>query len=84
MNAYQRQLPLCDLMLIAQDELRSNPTISTYTFENGVERRRYIQDNMLTAIRIATDNVLGMTCDVIGIDFDSIRDFTPRYMLGAP
>lgn len=37
MNA---QLPIEDLLLVAHRELSANPTIETYTFDNGVEKRR--------------------------------------------
>jgi hypothetical protein len=37
-TAYNR--PIEDLLLIARCELQTNPTITVYTFDNGVEKRR--------------------------------------------
>lgn len=40
MSVKNSRRPLVDLMLIAHAELATNPTITTYTFEGGVEKRR--------------------------------------------
>ena len=81
MNAYQRQLPLPDLMLRAFAELRTNPTISSYTFEDGIEHRRY--PDILTAISKAINNVLDMLCSIIGLDLMDVWDFLEAFPAAA-
>ena len=81
MNAYQRQLPLPDLMLRAFAELRTNPTISSYTFEDGTEHRRY--PDILTAISKAIDHILDMLCSIIGLDSTAVSDFLDAFPAAA-
>lgn len=73
MNAYQRQLPLPDLMLVALAELRTNPTISSYTFEDGIVHRRY--PDILTAISKAIDYTLTQIAQIIGLNWDAMCEF---------
>lgn len=70
MGAYQRQLPLADLLLVAVEELRSNTSISSYTFEGGVERRTY--PDIFAAITTAINSAMKTLCDVIGLNIDSV------------
>lgn len=73
MNAYQRQLPLQELMLVAELELSNNPTITSYTFENGSERRRFA--NPMQRLQVTLDRMFEQICDLMGIDFKAIAEF---------
>lgn len=71
-TAYQRQLPLADLHLIALPELRTNPTITSYLMVDG----REIRLNMLDRIQAAIDTTFEILCSLLGVDWDAIKDFT--------
>lgn len=76
MTTTAHRTPLPDLLAVAMEELRTNPTISTYTFENGAEQRqyRYTYAAITARIRAATNAILNMIGTITGLG-DSFTDF---------
>lgn len=63
--------PLAELVDAALAELRTNPTISSYQFINGIEIRGM---SWAEQIQAALDSTLEIICDLIGINFTTIKD----------
>mgnify|MGYP000863011603 FL=1 len=64
MSVTAHRLPIAELQRRAVKELAANPTITTYQWIND----RYIATNLNAVLQRNIDYVLGMICDLIGID----------------
>jgi hypothetical protein len=65
-TAYQRQLPMDELLEVARAELKTNHTITTYVMVNGAERRKLA--NPLARLQGILYDLTATIGSVIGID----------------
>lgn len=71
MTVTAHRRPLAELLDAALAELQTNPTISSYQFIDGVEIRGVSWDERIQTV---LNTALEMLCDLIGIDFTTIKD----------
>lgn len=65
-TAYQRQLPMDELLEVARAELKASDTITTYVMVNGAERRKIA--NPLARLQRIIDELTTSIASLIGID----------------